>query len=205
MEKPEKPGNLFLRECTFVAGAANLEALPPVTLPEIAFCGRSNVGKSSLINALTGRNSLCRTSKAPGHTRQLNFFDVAGRLLLVDMPGYGYARASKKMVKGWNRLITDYLAGRPSLKRVMLLIDSRRGIGENDREIMGLLDDLAVSYQVILTKTDEIKASELENLLVETGYTFKKHPAVHPVIIPTSSEKKLGIEELREEMALFAA
>ncbi|MCY4065501.1 MAG: ribosome biogenesis GTP-binding protein YihA/YsxC, partial [Rhodospirillaceae bacterium] len=152
---------LFAQECSFVAGVVQVGGLPPDALPEVAFAGRSNVGKSSLINALTNRKALARTSNTPGRTQQINFFDLGGRLCLVDLPGYGYARASKDKVRRWNALIRDYLRGRASLRRVCLLIDARRGLTPGDREIMGLLDASAVSYQIVLTKSDKLHESEL--------------------------------------------
>ena len=148
---------LFAGQCDFIAAANNMPALPPITLPEVCFAGRSNVGKSSLVNALTGRKTLARTSQTPGRTRQLIFFDLAHRLQLVDLPGYGYASAPKADIKAWTKLTRKFLAGRTSLQRVFLLIDSRRGIGKADREIMGLLDDTAVSWAAVLTKADKLK------------------------------------------------
>jgi len=195
--------SVFLRNCEFVMGGADLESLPPATLPEIAFAGRSNVGKSSLVNALTGRKTLAKASNTPGRTREINFFLLAESLMLVDLPGYGYAKAPKKDVARWTRLVKDYLAGRPNLRRVCLLIDSRHGIKDVDIEIMGMLDKAAVNYQIILTKTDKIKASELAQITEAAYAALKRHPAAHPQILVTSSEKKDGIEELRDELERF--
>ena len=188
---------LFAQECRFVRGVASLDALPDAILPEIAFAGRSNVGKSSLINALTGRSTLARTSNTPGRTQQLNFFDLGGRLMLVDMPGYGYARAAKPAIAAWNRTLRAYLAGRPALKRLCLLIDSRHGIKPVDEEMMQMLDEAAVGYRVVLTKADKIKASELDRVLAETQAAARKRTAAFPQVLVTSSEKKMGIEDLR--------
>jgi GTP-binding protein len=195
---------LFARECEFVAGAAVLDQIPDDSLPEVAFAGRSNVGKSSLVNALTGRRTLARTSNTPGRTQQLNFFDLGGRLRLVDLPGYGYAKVSKTQVAAWTDTLTTYLKGRVSLRRACLLIDGRHGIKDNDREIMGMLDVAAVSYQVVLTKTDKVKPDALARLLAETDRELRTHTAAHPLIMPTSSEKGDGVAELRAEIAALA-
>ncbi len=184
-------------------GGVSLEALPPQHFPEIAFAGRSNVGKSSLVNALTGQKTLAHASNTPGRTRELNFFLLAEKLMLVDLPGYGYAKAGRSEVKKWNDLVMDYLAGRPNLKRVLLLIDSRHGIKENDITTMKLLDTAAVSYQVVLTKLDKIKPEEAEQVMAESLITLKKRPAAMAKIIGTSSEKGTGIRELRAELAAF--
>ena len=184
-----------------------IDGLPGDGRPEIAFAGRSNVGKSSLINALTGRTSLARVSVTPGRTRELNFFSLGkdGALYLVDMPGYGYARASKSEVKGWTRLIRDYLRGRRELKRVFLLIDARHGIKPNDHETMTLLDEAAVSYQVVLTKADKPKATELAATLEKVARDLAKHPAAYPQILTTSARMGSGIDELRAAVALAAS
>lgn len=198
------PG-LFAYSCDFIAGANKEEILPPASIPEVAFAGRSNVGKSSLINALTNRKQLARVSHTPGRTQQLNFFEIAQRLRIVDMPGYGYAAVGKKTVAGWQDLIKAYLKGRVLLRRVLLLIDSRHGFKDVDSEIMDLLDEAAVPYQIILTKVDELKKGELEARIEAVEKTIKKHPAAFPVIVPVSSHKGNGIEELRamlEELAL---
>src|SRR5215813_10901737 len=157
----EAARKLFAGPCEFVAGAASIDSLPAIALPEIAFAGRSNVGKSSLVNALTGRRALARTSSSPGHTRQINFFDLGGRLLLVDLPGYGFAQVSRSMKETWQDLASAYLRGRPTLKRVCLLIDSRHGVKDSDRATMKNLDSAAVSYQLVLTKTDYLKAADV--------------------------------------------
>jgi len=185
---------LFAQECKFVAGAASLEQIPLLKLPEVAFAGRSNVGKSSLINAITGRRTLVKISSTPGRTQQLNFFNLADKLMLVDLPGYGYAKQSKVKVAAWNQLIRDYLRGRPNLRRVCLLIDSRHGIKPNDIEIMELLDDHAVPYQIVFTKMDKVKTPP-EPILT------KPHAAMMHERFWTSSDDKTGIEELQTELA----
>jgi GTP-binding protein len=197
---------LFKGPCTFVKGVVHIADLPNDGRPEIAFAGRSNVGKSSLINALTGRTSLARVSDTPGRTRELNFFTLGknAALYLVDMPGYGYARASKTQVKGWTRLIGDYLKGRRELKRVFVLLDARHGIKPNDKETMKLLDEAAVSYQVVLTKADKPKASELKAIQARVASELAKHPAAYPQIITTSARTGAGIPELRAAVALLA-
>ena len=195
---------LFARECRFLAGAAIAAQLPADTLPEIAFAGRSNVGKSSLINALTGRNTLARTSNAPGRTRQVNFFELDHRLMLVDLPGYGYARASKGEIKRWNRLIHDYLRGRGSLRRVVLLIDARRGLRASDGEVMDRLDQAAVVYQAVLTKVDKAPAGELEAIREAVSRELARRPAAHPEVLATSTREGLGIGELRARLAALS-
>ena len=195
---------LFAQTCTFMLGAAGLGQIPDTNLPEIAFAGRSNVGKSSLINALTGRKTLARTSHTPGRTQQVNFFDLGGRMIIADMPGYGYAEAPKDQVEKWTRLIKAYLKGRVQLKRVLVLVDSRHGIKDTDRQIMKMLDTAAVSYQVVLTKIDKVKAGALEKLLEQTHAELARHVAAHPIIRCTSSSGALGIEELRAELARLA-
>ncbi len=195
---------LFAKECQFVAGAATLAMLPDLPLNEVAFSGRSNVGKSSLINALTNRNTLARTSNTPGRTQQINFFNLGEALYLVDLPGHGYAKASKTKIEAWTKLVNTYLRGRPKLRRVCLLIDSRHGLKESDREVMDMLDTAAVNYQVILTKVDKSKQSELKSILEKTEKELAKRPAAHPEILKTSSAKGIGIEELRAEIASLA-
>jgi GTP-binding protein len=193
----EEARKLFAGAADFIWAADKIDGLPPITRPEIAFAGRSNVGKSSLINALTGRTTLARTSNTPGRTQQLNFFDIGGRLNLVDMPGYGFAAASKEKVANWTKLITDYLKGRASLARVYVLIDSRHGLKDLDREILTLLDKSAVSYQIVLTKADEIKAGEREVRVAEVTAGIAKRVAAYPEVLLTSSRTGAGMPELR--------
>jgi len=196
---------LFASDCSFVLGVASLSQLPPDNfLDEIAFAGRSNVGKSSLINALTGRKTLAKTSNTPGRTQQLNYFNLADKLYIVDMPGYGFAQAPDSLVKKWQKMIFAYLQGRVNLKRVFLLIDSRHGIKKVDSEIMEMLDKAAVNYQIVLTKTDKISAVELAKVINETNKIIKEHAAAHINLIATSSEKNRGIDELRAEIAGLA-
>ena len=204
-EEIEAARKLFAGPCDFVSGAASIESLPPATRPEIAFAGRSNVGKSSLVNALTGRRTLARVSAKPGHTRQVNFFDLAGRLLLVDLPGYGFAQVSRSMKETWQDLASAYLRGRPTLKRVCLLIDSRHGVKDSDRETMRNLDSAAVSYQLILTKVDQLKAADVPRAVAAAEAAARKHGAAHPEVLPTSSESGFGIAELRAEIMAVAA
>ena len=194
---------LFAQECGFVAGTETLDRVPPANLPEIAFAGRSNVGKSSLVNALTGRKSLARASETPGRTRQLNFFDLGGKLMLVDLPGYGYAKASKTDIAAWTKVVHDYLRGRSTLRRVCLLVDSRHGLKPTDIEVMKLLDESAVTYVITLTKQDKIRPEEAEALRKQIEGSFKKHPAAYPEVFVTSSEKGNGISELRAELSAF--
>ncbi len=196
-ETLEAANALFARPCTFHKGVVNVAGLPGDGLPEVAFAGRSNVGKSSLLNALVGRKALARTSNTPGRTREVNYFLLDGRTYLVDLPGYGYARAAKTQVAGWNRLIRNYLQGRASLARVFLLIDARHGLKESDKPTLELMDTSAVSYQGVLTKTDKVKAGELEKVIERTAKELSKHPAAHPRIIATSARKGAGITELR--------
>ncbi|MGB0632350.1 MAG: ribosome biogenesis GTP-binding protein YihA/YsxC [Alphaproteobacteria bacterium] len=195
---------LFAQECVFVSGAATYDGVPDADLPEIAFVGRSNVGKSSLINALTGRKTLARTSNTPGRTQQINFFRLHDALMLADLPGYGYAKASKTEIRRWTGLIFDYLRGRPSLRRVCLLVDARHGLKDRDIDVMKDLDDAAVSYQVVLTKCDKVKPGALARLTEQTASRIAKHVAAHPVIVQTSSVKNDGIETLRAELAMMA-
>jgi GTP-binding protein len=195
---------LFARECRFIAGVTTVEAMPPPELPEIAFAGRSNVGKSSLINALTGRVALARVSHTPGRTQQLNFFDLGGRLSLVDLPGFGFAKTARRRVRGWTGLIERYLRGRPSLRRVCLLIDARHGPMAPDRDFMAKLDEAAISYQAVLTKADKLKPAELTARRDELAAELAKHPAAHPEIIATSAQAGSGIAELRAALAALA-
>jgi len=200
----EKGRLLFAAECGFFFGAQKLEQLPPLAGTEIAFAGRSNVGKSSLLNALTGRNSLARTSSEPGRTRQLNFFNLGNRLVLVDMPGYGYARASKDIKADWQGMMFDYLRGRPTLRRVMLLLDSRIEVKQADHDVMDLLDRAAVTFQVALTKTDGLKSPALARKIQEAEALARSHAAAFPRILSTSSETGDGIAALRAELASLA-
>lgn len=194
---------LFARPIDFMLGVTRLNDLPPPTSPEIAFAGRSNVGKSSLINALTGRKALARTSNAPGRTRELNFFSIDGDLRLVDLPGFGFATAPKTIVERWTILTRDYLRGRANLARVFLLIDGRRGVGGNDEGVMDALDEAAVSYQIVVTKLDKLKMDERDPQLEAVRRKIAKRPAAFPRIVATSSEKRLGIDVLRAEIALL--
>jgi GTP-binding protein len=195
---------LFAGEARFMAAAASRASLPPASLPEIAFAGRSNVGKSSLINALVGRTALARTSKTPGATKTVNFFNLADRLMLVDLPGYGYAQVGRARVKEWTRLAEDYLRGRAVLRRVCLLIDARIGLKESDEATMKRLDEAAVSYQIVLTKADEPDAAALAETLTATAAAAAKHVAAHPEIIVTSSHNGSGIDALRSALAALA-
>jgi GTP-binding protein len=195
---------LFAQECTFVKGVVALTGLPDADRSEIAFAGRSNVGKSSLVNALTGRNTLARTSNTPGRTRELNFFSLTPGLFLVDLPGYGYARVERALVEKWIELLKAYLAGRPNLKRICILIDSRHGLKASDIEMMDMLDVAAVTYQIILTKADKIPAAKLKGRIEGVQKKISRRPAAHPVVLVTSSFKKQGIEELRAELATLA-
>ncbi len=199
-EEIEAARVLFARPATFVMGCAKIEQLPEPDLPEIAFAGRSNVGKSSLINGLVGMHKLARASNEPGRTREVNFFDLDGKMRLVDLPGYGWAKASKSTVKQFQNLGRDYLRGRVTLKRVYLLIDSRHGLKAVDTEALDALDLAAVSYQVVLTKADKIKAHERETMREATLKAISKRPAAFPAVAVTSAEKGVGLPELRAEI-----
>lgn len=200
----EQARKLFARECLFTIGAQKSEHIPATDIPEVAFVGRSNVGKSSLLNALTNRKSLARTSSTPGRTRQLNFFVLDNQLMLVDLPGYGYAKASKRDIEGWTNLMFDYLIGRSQLSRVFLLIDSRHGIKPNDEEAMRVLNEVAVPYQVVLTKCDKTGAVELEKIKARAMEIIAKNVAALPRLACTSSEKKIGIDLLQAEIISLA-
>jgi GTP-binding protein len=200
----EAARKLFAGPCDFVAGAASLESMIPISLPEVAFAGRSNVGKSSLVNALTGRRALARTSSSPGHTRQINFFNLSGQLHLVDLPGYGFAQVSRSMKETWQDLASAYLRGRPTLKRICLLIDSRHGVKDADRETMKNLDAAAVSYQLVLTKVDQLKHGAVPRAIAAAEAVARQHGAAHPQVLPTSSETGFGIPELRTELFAVA-
>jgi GTP-binding protein len=188
---------LFARPWRFVLGAASAKTLPPGNGIEVAFAGRSNVGKSSLINALTGQKALARTSSTPGHTRQINLFDADAGVLLADLPGYGYARASKSDAAAWTRAVFDYLRGRPNLRRVYVLVDARHGLKDNDLPALDVLDEAAVSYQVVLTKADKVKPADLPAVIDATSSAISRRPAAHPQIIATSAASGYGIEGLR--------
>jgi GTP-binding protein len=195
---------LFAGPIAFERGVVGMEHLPEADVPEVAFAGRSNVGKSSLVNAVTGRNKLARASTEPGRTRELNFFRVGDHLRLVDLPGYGYAKAGRGDIERWTALTRDYLRGRPSLQRVILLIDARHGLKPHDKDVMDALDKAAVTYQLVLTKADKIKPSECAEIEAATLAAIAKRPAAHPELIATSSQTGLGIDVLRAEIAALA-
>lgn len=201
----EAARKLFAGPCDFMLGVAALKQLPAADLPEIAFAGRSNVGKSSLVNALTGRKTLAKTSNTPGRTQQLNYFNLAGCLYMVDMPGYGYAKVSKTQRDQWTQLIFDYLRGRPTLQCVFILIDARHGLKDTDIELMNMLDTAAVQYRIILTKTDKVKREELEKTTQKIVTMLKNHPAAFPGVLPTSANKGMGLEEFRAVLAAYGA
>lgn len=194
---------LFAKECTFMLGVASLAQLPDTSLPEFAFIGRSNVGKSSLINALTGRKTLARTSVTPGRTQQLNFFNLADTLRIVDLPGYGFANAPIDTVKKWHSTIFTYLQGRANLARVFVLIDSRHSVKPKDTEVMKMLDDAAVAYSIIMTKADKVSTAQLQLNISKTQELITSHAAVYPLIDVTSSAKGVGIEEVKGDIAYF--
>jgi GTP-binding protein len=195
---------LFEQPCRFVIGCVKLDQVPTDSTPEIAFAGRSNVGKSSILNALVRQNALARTSNTPGRTREINFFNLGEQLMLADLPGYGYARVSKAQVQQWTGLVDSYLKGRANLRRVCVLIDSRHGLKESDRGVMAMLDQVAQPYQVVLTKADKVKADYLEKLESSIKAEISKNPASFPVIAITSSRKGIGIDELRASLAALA-
>ncbi len=197
----EKGRLLFAATARFFFAAQRLDQLPPPSGHEVAFAGRSNVGKSTLINALTGHHALARASHTPGRTRQLNFFDLGGRLTLVDMPGYGYAQAAKSVKEDWQGLMFEYLRGRPTLRRVLLLLDARIEVKESDKAVMDLLDRAAVTYQCVLTKADDVKPAALAAKQAAVHALIAKHPAAYPQIISTSSSTGTGIDELRGSIA----
>ena len=196
---------LFAHDVSFMMGAVAISGLPPADLPEVAFAGRSNVGKSTLINAVAGRLHLARASNSPGRTREVNFFVADGKLRLVDLPGYGFARASRGDVKKFQNLGRDYLRGRPNLKRAYLLIDSRHGLKDVDKEALDAFDTAAVSYQIVLTKADKLKPAEIEAVTARTLAAIAKRPAAFPRVLATSAEKGTGIPELRAEIAAACA
>ena len=202
---PEEARKLFAGECTFFWGASRKDGMPPLGLPETAFAGRSNVGKSSLINALTGRKALARVSQTPGRTREINFFNLGGRLTLVDLPGYGYAKASKDLAAEWQDMIFAYLRGRPTLKRVILLIDARRGVMPVDHAVMELLDRAAVSYCPVLTKTDTLAPYEQDRMRDAVEAATRTHVAAYPALFATSSFKAAGLDDLKVHLMALAA
>jgi GTP-binding protein len=195
---------LFAQDCRFINGSTRLETIPPAGLPEIAFAGRSNVGKSSLLNALTGRNTLARVSNTPGRTQQLNFFDLGGRLMLVDLPGYGYAKAPKSEIQRWTALVETYLKGRTCLGRVCLLIDARHGSKPTDEPVLSMLDKAAVNYQLVLTKCDKLTPAALDARIAATAALARAHPAAHPQVLATSSSNGSGVTEMRAILAALA-
>jgi GTP-binding protein len=195
---------LFTKPATFIRGIADLAQLPEADLPEVAFAGRSNVGKSSLINALTGHGQLARTSHTPGRTQQINLFDLGGRLILADLPGYGFARAPKPLVEGWNRLFRDYLRGRSVLRLACVLIDARHGLKDNDRDFLGMLGDAAVAYRVVLTKLDELRAPARDEILWATAEAIRRLPGAQLNVLATSARDGRGIAELRAVLAGLA-
>ncbi len=201
----EAARKIFAGPCDFMLGVAHLSQLPDAALPEVAFAGRSNVGKSSLVNALTNRKTLAKTSNTPGRTQQLNYFNLGDKLHLVDMPGYGYAKVSKEQRDGWTQLIFDYLRGRTTLRCVFILVDSRHGLKESDVELMKMLDETAVQYRIILTKTDKVKKQGLSKISESITKALKAHAAAYPDVQPTSAEKGQGIPECRAAISSYTA
>lgn len=197
----ERGRKLFAQECQFMLGVVKMDTLPDEAGPEVAFAGRSNVGKSSLLNALTNHKNLARASNTPGRTQEINYFDLGGEMRLVDLPGYGYAKAARKNIEAWTRLTRDFLRGRVTLRRVCLLIDSRHGFKPPDIEVMDLLDEAAVIYQIVLTKTDKIKPTALVSLREHVAATIAKRPAAYPSIFDTSSQTGDGLSALRADLA----
>jgi len=195
---------LFAQECRFATAASDAAALPAATLPEVAFAGRSNVGKSSLINALAGRTGLARVSKTPGRTQQINFFELGGRLMLVDLPGYGFAAAPPALAAAWSRLVEGYFRGRAALRRALLLIDARLGLKDSDRAAMGMLDRAAVPYQIVLTKADKVRETALGGVRDAVAGEAARHPAAHPAIMGVSAHSGAGLPELRAALAALA-
>lgn len=202
-EQIQRGNWLFAQTCDFMLSVAGLQQLPATSLPEVALVGRSNVGKSSLINALTNRSGLAKTSNTPGRTQQLNFFNLGKQVILVDLPGYGYAKVPKEMVDRWVKLLRKYLAGRPQLRRVYVLVDARHGLKDSDHEMMDLLDKTAVTYQVVLTKVDKVGKAEQEKRIAEARQALAKRPAAYPQVLLTSSVGKQGLEQLRAGIAQF--
>ncbi|MEZ5927464.1 MAG: ribosome biogenesis GTP-binding protein YihA/YsxC [Parvularculaceae bacterium] len=203
-ETIEEARRLFAGPCDFMLGVVKMDTLPDEACAEVAFAGRSNVGKSSLLNALTGRSNLARASNTPGRTREINYFDLGGVVRLVDLPGYGYARAARGDVEAWTRLTRDFLRGRAALRRVFVLVDARHGLKQTDIEVMNLLDTSAVSYAIVLTKADKVKPTALEALKEATAKAISRRPAAHPTVRATSSETGEGLPELRADIAALA-
>jgi len=202
-EAIEEGRKTFAQPAIFMLGVVKLDGLPDESVPEIAFAGRSNVGKSTLLNALTNQKGLARASNTPGRTREINYFDLSGAMNLVDLPGYGYARASRTQVEAWTQLTRDFLRGRSMLRRVCVLVDARHGLKPTDIEVMDLLDESAVIYQIVLTKADKIKPTALAVLVEQTTLAIKRRPAAHPVVRATSSETGFGIDLLRADLAML--